>query len=84
MRFRQSQLTVVLFAVNSKKVRNNQIFIMLAVIRRSMQRISGGHLRGFAPGQHRRSVTAVASRCKTVTDLIGQGIEPLCGDYGMT
>ena len=54
-------------------------FIILAVIRRSVERVRGAHLRVIAPGQYsffRRNVAAVANVNNTVSNLTGPKFEP--------
>ena len=49
-------------SISEKK--SNQIFIILAALRRSVYVTSGGvYLRGLAPGHHRHEVAAVATLC---------------------
>ena len=58
------RFTTFLFSFNNKPHRikeKNQMFIILAVTHQSMKRVCRAHLHGFAPGQHRRNVTAVAN-----------------------
>ena len=57
----------------------NQIFIILAVLRWSVWRFCAAHLRVIAPGQHSlfwRNVAAVASRWQHCARLTGPIFEP--------
>ena len=59
-----------------KKIKS---FIILAVIRQSVQRVGGAHLRVIAPGQHssfRRNVAAVASHWQHYVRFDRSKIEP--------
>ena len=67
----------IIFGVHPQ-IKPIKSFVVLAVIRRSLQRVGGAHLRVIAPGQHssfRRNVAAVPAVGKTVSDLTGPRFE---------
>jgi len=57
-----------------KKSKSNLYYTRLILFR--VSRVSGTHLRGFAPLAHTSKVAAVASRWQRVGDLIGSEFEP--------
>ena len=63
---------------NQKQIRIKS-FIILAVLRRSVQQVDGAHLPVIAPRQHsffRRNVTAVPSHWQYCVDLTGPRLKP--------
>ena len=63
----QPRITTYIYLLWVNQIKNNQIFIIMAVLRRSAQQTRGGaHFRGLVPGQHsfelQRNVPEVANR----------------------